>query len=89
MNIILLVSVIVVFGFLILTKLDAIERRLARQQSMLNQLTQNFPEPPANDEILSLIHAGESIKAVKLSREMYGFSLLEAKEYVDRLKEDI
>ncbi|WP_228548415.1 hypothetical protein [Sporosarcina obsidiansis] len=87
MSTILLVAVLVLFGYMILSKLDSIERRLARQQSILDQLTQDFPEPPANDEIRSLILEGESVQAVKLARELFGFSLLEAKQYVDRLKE--
>lgn len=39
-----------------------------------------------NDRIEQLVHNGEVVKAVKLSRELYGYSLVEAKRYVDRLK---
>lgn len=43
-------------------------------------------EYPKNEEIEQLIHNGESIKAVKRVREIYGYSLLEAKRYVDHLQ---
>lgn len=88
MQTILLVAVIAGLGFMILGKLEAIERRLARQQSILDQLTQDLPETPPDDEVVALIADGESIKAIKLAREIYGFSLIEAKQYVDRLKND-
>ncbi|AXI00082.1 hypothetical protein DV702_10355 [Sporosarcina sp. PTS2304] len=87
MSYILPSALIVVFGYLILSKLETIERRLARQQSILNQLTEDLPEPAENEEIRTLLTAGENVQAIKLAREVYGFSLIEAKQYVDRLNE--
>ena len=37
------------------------------------------------DEVIRLIHEGKKIEAIKKSRELYGMSLLEAKQYVDDL----
>lgn len=79
--------VIVIFGYLALSKLDTIERRLARQQQLLDQLAKDLPKPTENEEIRSLALNGEIVHAVKLAREVYGFSLVEAKHYVDRLVE--
>ncbi|ARK24365.1 hypothetical protein SporoP37_06580 [Sporosarcina sp. P37] len=81
---------IVFFSFYILQKLHGIERRLARQQSMLEQLTEGLPGPAVDDDsIRLLIIQGETVKAVKRAREVFGFSLLEAKQYVDQLQEEI
>lgn len=50
----------------------------------------DLPNDPANKEVQTLIDTGEDIKAVKRSREIFGFTLLEGKEYVEALKgEDI
>lgn len=48
------------------------------------ELTEN----PINDELRKLIKDGKDIKAVKKARETLGLSLLEGKEYIDKLKID-
>ena len=50
------------------------------------ELAPEAEEYPVNEEVQQLVRDGEVIKAVKLSRELYGYSLLEAKRYVDSLK---
>lgn len=42
-------------------------------------------EYPINEEIKQLVEDEKVVQAVKLTRELYGYSLLEAKRYVDRL----
>ena len=40
---------------------------------------------PKNEAVQQLVNDGKVIEAVKLSRELYGYSLIEAKRYVDSL----
>ncbi|RED32209.1 hypothetical protein [Paenibacillus sp. VMFN-D1] len=56
----------------------------------INQLTQQsgLPEHPINDELRQLIKEGEDVKAIKKAKETLGFSLLEGKEYIDKLKSE-
>lgn len=44
-------------------------------------------EYPFNEEVQQLVRDEKVIKAVKLSRELYGYSLLKAKRYVNSLRE--
>ena len=69
----------------------ALEGRLKQLQSSLSQV-RDYPEieeHPVNDELRTLIQNGENVKAVKRSREAFGFSLLEGKEYIDKLTNEI
>lgn len=72
-------------------KLDKLEGRMKSMQYTLDQLTKQLglPENPINDELRELINGGEDVKAVKKARETLGLSLLEAKNYIDKLKSDI
>lgn len=65
-----------------------LEGSIKRMQYTLDQLTQQsgLPENPINDELRMLIKEGEDIKAIKKARETLGLSLLEGKEYIDKLK---
>ncbi|RKQ34663.1 hypothetical protein [Oceanobacillus halophilus] len=47
------------------------------------------PENPIDDELHILLKEGKDVKAVKVAREKMGLSLLEGKQYVDKLKADI
>ncbi|WP_252311955.1 hypothetical protein [Sinobaca sp. H24] len=38
------------------------------------------------NELRSMIDQGEEIKAIKMARDKLGLSLLEGKNYIDRLK---
>lgn len=40
---------------------------------------------PINEEVKQLIDDGKEIQAIKLTRKLYGYSLLEAKKYVNSL----
>ncbi|SDJ11134.1 hypothetical protein [Salimicrobium halophilum] len=44
------------------------------------------PDEGTEKEIRQLMEAGEDVKAVKLARERYGFSLIEGKQYIDKKK---
>lgn len=72
------------------TKVDSLEGRIKGLQYTLKQLTKQsgLPENPVNATLCKLIKEGEDIKAIKKARETLGLSLLEGKEYIDKLKEE-
>ncbi|MFB5252130.1 hypothetical protein ACE38F_17470 [Bacillus mycoides] len=85
---------IAVFGFIyIAEKINKIEKktdaRLKRIEDRLQSITNEMGivdrEPEINKELRQLVEDGKTITAVKRVREAFGFSLLEAKQYVDKL----
>ncbi|WP_042463332.1 hypothetical protein [Neobacillus dielmonensis] len=86
--------ILIIISFLIIinlsTKVGKLEGRIKGMQYTLDQLTQQsgLPENPINDELRKLIKAGEDVKAIKKARETLGLSLLEGKNYIDKLKSD-
>ncbi|MBJ8008539.1 MULTISPECIES: hypothetical protein [Bacillus cereus group] len=85
---------IVAFGFMyIAEKLNTIEKkndaRLKRMEDRLQLITKEMGiverEPEINKELRQLVEDGKTITAVKRVREAFGFSILEAKQYVDKL----
>ncbi|AEA17047.1 MULTISPECIES: hypothetical protein [Bacillus] len=89
-----MVILIVAFGFIyIAEKLTTIEKkndaRLKRIEDRLQLITKEMGiierEPEINKELRQLVEEGKKITAVKRVREAFGFSLLEAKQYVDKL----
>lgn len=65
-----------------------LEGHLKRMQYSLDQLAKQsgLPDNHIDDELRRLIEEGEDVRAVKLAREALGLSLLEGKEYIDKLK---
>ncbi|MGG3280859.1 hypothetical protein [Paenibacillus solani] len=88
MEIILLIVVVVLAVLMISSRMAAIEKRMKQQQAVLNQIAKHLsaPEPPVHEEVKRLLREGQDIKAVKTVREELGLSLLEAKQYVDAIK---
>ncbi|WP_186579521.1 hypothetical protein [Aquibacillus kalidii] len=83
------ISFILVFIVIsLLVKVDKFEGRVKNMQYTLDQIAKQLevPENPINDELRELIKDGKEIKAVKKARETLGLSLMEGKEYIDRLK---
>ncbi|MEK7015712.1 hypothetical protein [Bacillus sp. FSL R9-9410] len=85
---------IAVFGFIyIAEKINKIEKktdaRLKRIEDRLQSITNEMGivdrEPEINKELRQLVEDGKTITAVKRVREAFGFSILEAKQYVDKL----
>ncbi|RLL48489.1 hypothetical protein D8M04_04325 [Oceanobacillus piezotolerans] len=72
-------------------RLGKLEGRIKGRQYNLDQLSKQLelPENPINDELRALIKDGKDVKAVKKARETLGLSLLEGKNYIDKLKFDI
>jgi len=84
--------ILIIIAFLIIihltAKVDKLEGRIKGIQYTLDQVTKqlNLPENPINNELRKLIKEGEEVQAVKKARENLGLSLIEGKEYIDRLK---
>jgi ribosomal protein L7/L12 len=85
---------IAVFGLIyIVGKLNKIEKKtdacLKRMEDRLQLITKEMGiverEPEINKELRQLVEDGKTITAVKRVREAFGFSILEAKQYVDKL----
>ncbi|GAB6425523.1 hypothetical protein bcgnr5390_08840 [Bacillus luti] len=85
---------IAIFGFIyIVEKINRIEKkndaRLKRIEDKLQLITKEMGiverEPEINKELRQLMEEGKTVTAVKRVREVFGFSLLEAKQYVDKL----
>ncbi|MCT4572319.1 hypothetical protein N3930_33545, partial [Bacillus thuringiensis] len=74
-------------------KLATIEKkndaRLKRIEDRLQLITKEMGiverEPEINKELRQLVEEGKKVTAVKRVREVFVFSLLEAKQYVDKL----
>jgi len=89
-----MVILILAFGFIyIAEKLATIEKkndaRLKRIEDRLQLITKEMGiverEPEINKELRQLVEEGKKVTAVKRVREAFGFSLLEAKQYGDKL----
>ncbi|AXK19375.1 hypothetical protein [Bacillus sp. COPE52] len=89
-----LIIPIAAFGFIyIVGKLNKIEKktdtRLKRIEDRLQVITKEMGiverEHEINKELRQLVEDGKTITAVKRVREAFGFSILEAKQYVDKL----
>ncbi|EJQ97809.1 MULTISPECIES: hypothetical protein [Bacillus] len=74
-------------------KLNKIQKkndaRLKRMEDRLQLITKEMGiverEPEINKELRQLVEDGKTITVVKRVREAFGFSILEAKQYVDKL----
>jgi ribosomal protein L7/L12 len=86
--ILIIISLLIIMN--LWAKVSKLEGRIKGMQYTINQLTHQsgLPENPINDELLQFIKKGEDIKAIKKARETLGLSLLEGKEYIDKLKSE-
>lgn len=85
------ISFLIIFIVIsLMVKMDKLESRLKAMQQTLEQLANqsDMPENPINDELRQLIKEGRGVQAVKKAREAFGFSLIEGKQYIDKLKSD-
>ncbi|TDL31318.1 hypothetical protein E2R51_13165 [Jeotgalibacillus sp. S-D1] len=69
-------------------RIRQMDTRLIAMQQRLEQLAEaaGIPEPEENEELRALIQNGKKVAAVKRARELFGLSLLEAKQYIDALE---
>lgn len=80
---------LLVIGLYLVTKIVALEGQIRGMKGTLKKLVENSDIPSSiNGEVLTLIEEGEDVKAVKLVRERLGLTLLEAKQYTDKLKDE-
>ncbi|OZB94178.1 hypothetical protein [Paenibacillus sp. XY044] len=86
--ILIIISLLIIIN--LWAKVSKLEGRIKGMQYTINQLTQQsgLPEHPINDELRQFIKEGEDVKAIKKIRETLGLSLLEGKEYIDKLKSE-
>jgi uncharacterized protein YoxC len=72
----------------LLTKISKLEHRIKAMQNTINQLTTKvkLPEPAINKELRQLLKDGKDVEAVRQARNEFGLSLVEGKQYVDKLK---
>ncbi len=70
--------------------MDSLEGRIKGMQYTLAQLVKQsgMSENPINDDLRMLIRDDKDVKAVKKARETLGLSLIEGKQYIDKLKLD-
>ncbi|MCG3087290.1 hypothetical protein [Sporosarcina cyprini] len=88
MIIILIVVILLGIALMFYSKLAMVEERVKRQDRLLERLLKHMEiETPVSEEVLALLRKGKEVQAVKEARERFGFSLLEAKQYVDQLKD--
>lgn len=86
------ILILIIISFLIIinlwAKVGKLEGRIKGIQYTLDQLSQQseLPEHPINDELRKLIKEGEDVRAIKRARETLGLTLLEGKDYIDKLK---
>ncbi len=92
--ILIILGAVYVSGYLLYTASEkqnkALEKRVRQLEKQLTQIQQGeeWKEPDVNDELRELLQKGKKVEAVKRTREEFGWSLLEAKQYVDKLQEN-
>lgn len=71
-------------------QIQALEVRMKHMSKRIEQLEAEvtLEEPAINGELRRLIAEGQEIRAIKAARVAFGYSLLEAKQYIDGLKEN-
>lgn len=82
-----IIVLLVVYLFIVVNKLNILKARVKSMEITLNQVANHvdMPEHPVNEELRQLVKEGKEVKAVKKAREVFGFSLIEGKKYVDSL----
>ncbi|MEC2074155.1 hypothetical protein [Alkalihalophilus marmarensis] len=74
----------------ILLSISTTDRRLKKIEYKLDRISEQVGVTglPVDDEIRELLKKGQTVEAVKLARDELGLSLIEAKKYVDGLREE-
>ncbi|MFC7319893.1 hypothetical protein [Halobacillus campisalis] len=81
------ISLLALIAIFFIAKTQELEKKVKRLDQTVRQLSEqvDLPEPPINEELRRLVREGKDVQAVKRARQEFGYSLLEAKEYVDSL----
>ncbi|WP_226669644.1 hypothetical protein [Metabacillus litoralis] len=83
------IEILILFiGVYLLFTVIKLVGRVKSLKYTLDQMSKamNVTEMPINQELRQLLDEGNDVKAVKRVRETLGFSLVEAKQYIDALK---
>lgn len=75
-------------------QIKRLEQRLIKSERMLKQIAEKLDIDihsisEEDKDIVNLIQRDRKIEAIKRAREIYGFGLKEAKDYVEDLEEKI
>ncbi|AZV55774.1 50S ribosomal protein L7/L12 [Clostridium sp. AWRP] len=87
-----IILILAAAGFIIwiVTDISQIRSENMRMNATLNRIARKIGAfDTLKDELKKLILENERIKAIRLYRESTGCGLVEAKEYIDRLKEEL
>lgn len=87
MNVYFAVALIVIVYLLF--RVISLENRVKQLQSKMKLLTKQPVESAVDDDLRDSIKEGNEIKAIKEARVALGLSLIEGKEYIDRLKQSM
>ncbi|AQU79868.1 hypothetical protein [Planococcus faecalis] len=90
----IVVGTILIAGYIVYSAvekhIETLENRVSKVEKLLKQTMPEMAsvEQKVNEELRELLKQGKTIEAVKRTRQEFGWSLLEAKQYVDKLKAD-
>ncbi|MBW9172895.1 ribosomal protein L7/L12 [Clostridium estertheticum] len=84
----IILCVIILYITIIANKIDLLQKRITHMNSNLIKIAKQIgvPKDPLDDELKIIMEKDGKIKAIKKCREVTGFGLKEAKDYVDNLK---
>lgn len=86
------ILLLLIGGFLLylVGKMEKMENDIKGIKSTVDLISKQVgvPEDPVNEELRQLLAEGNDVKAVKRARETLGLSLVEAKKYIDALKQE-
>jgi len=68
-------------------QMNSLSLQMKKMNDHLDRMAQHMglPEHHINEELRELVREGRMVEAVKRTREVFGLSLVEAKQYVDGL----
>lgn len=86
----IIIGVVLIGVLTILSSIHTLQDNVSRMNSILNKIAKQVGVPglDIDSELRALIAEGKKVQAVKKARMVLGFSLVEAKEYVDSLSDD-
>ncbi|WP_101841887.1 hypothetical protein [Halobacillus sp. Marseille-P3879] len=80
-------AVLILMLLLFVGRGTSMEKRVKRLEETLRRVTEQVDLPPSStdEELKQLVREGKDVQAVKRARKELGLSLIEAKEYIDKL----
>lgn len=86
----IIIGVVLIGVLTILSSIHTLQDNVSHMNSILNKIAKQVGVPglDIDSELRALIAEGKKVQAVKKARMVLGFSLVEAKEYVDSLSDD-